>query len=94
MKMNEEVYNQMKQLIYEYEIEKISQEKNIAPALEEPPYFTNITIEKELKYNPKYGDQRICECGHPYYRHFDTYEGMLAVGCKYCSCEIFKEKKS
>ena len=23
------------------------------------------------KYDPNYGDARICECGHSYYRHFD-----------------------
>jgi len=29
-----------------------------------------------------------CECGHAYYRHFDTYDNMRAVGCKYCDCFI------
>ena len=38
-------------------------------------------------YDPEHGDDKPCfHCGHPYYRHFDTYEGMSAVGCKYCSC--------
>lgn len=32
------------------------------------------------------------ECGHPYRRHFDTYEFMLPVGCKYCPCFTFKEQ--
>jgi len=50
-----------------------------------------ITIRK---YNPDYGDNRICECGHLYYRHFDSYENMDPVGCKYCGqCHTFKEKK-
>jgi len=47
-------------------------------------------------YDPHFGDARICECGHPYYRHFDTYEDMAPVGCKYChhdQCEEFKEKE-
>lgn len=43
-------------------------------------------------YDPKFGDQRICECGHPYHRHFDSYEDMIPVGCKYCVCGVFKEK--
>lgn len=43
-------------------------------------------------YNPDYGDNRICKCGHAYIRHFDPYEGMEPVGCKYCGCEKFVEK--
>lgn len=49
-----------------------------------------------LGYNPKYGDDRICVCGHAYYRHFDTYESMYAVGCKYCwdpRCGTFAEDR-
>ena len=45
------------------------------------------------QYNPDFGDDKICECGHAYYRHFDTYEGMAPVGCKYCGCDEFKLKK-
>ena len=44
------------------------------------------------KYDSNFGDDRICKCGHPYYRHFDTYENMRPVGCKYCLCYMFKEK--
>lgn len=40
-------------------------------------------------YDPNFGDDRICRCGHTYYRHFDTYEGMASIGCKYCLCEGF-----
>ena len=43
-------------------------------------------------YDPKFGDGRMCECGHTYYRHFDTHEDMEPVGCKYCSCGAFKEQ--
>ena len=58
----------------------------------EKPY-----IEKEIKYveylyNPNYGDDRVCGCGHTYYRHFDTYEDMRKIGCKYCECDHFIEK--
>lgn len=28
-------------------------------------------------------------CAHPYHRHFDSYEDMAPVGCKYCSCHRF-----
>ena len=37
-------------------------------------------------YDPNFGDDRPCKCGHPYYRHFDSYENMDPVGCKYCPC--------
>ena len=43
------------------------------------------------KYNPKYGDDRVCICGHTYYRHFDSWEDMADCGCKYCGCNNFVE---
>ena len=46
----------------------------------------------EIMYDPEYGSEKLCQCGHPYYRHFDPYEGMQPVGCKYCSCDRFKER--
>lgn len=57
-------------------------------------------LEKELKkekpyingkYNPKYGNNRICKCGHTYERHFDLYDDAEPVGCKYCDCDHFIE---
>lgn len=57
----------------------------------EKPYIVKHIIVREFKYNPNYGDDRWCECGHVYYRHFDTYENMYACGCKYCGCQEFKE---
>ena len=47
-------------------------------------------------YDKNFGDDRACECGHPYYRHFDSYDFMAPIGCKYCygeECQGFKEKK-
>jgi len=61
--------------------------------MEEEPYIHKIITTEEILYNPKYGDDRICKCGHPYYRHFDTYEDMRAVGCKYCDCHVFEEEE-
>lgn len=55
----------------------------------ELPYIIR-TIELK-SYNPNYGDNRICECGHAYYRHFDSYEDMEPCGCKYCCCYEFVE---
>ena len=43
------------------------------------------------EYDPEFGDDRICICGHPYHRHFDSYDAMYPVGCKYCPCMTFTE---
>jgi hypothetical protein len=45
-------------------------------------------IEIKVLYDPNYGDDIPCECGHPYYRHFDTYDDMEPVGCKYCNTYV------
>lgn len=60
---------------------------------DQPPYFTRLITTTEHTYNPNYGDDRICKCGHTYYRHFDSYEKMDAIGCKYCECRVFVEAK-
>ena len=59
--------------------------------MEELPYIEKTIVTIERHYNPNYGDDRKCICGHPYYRHFDTYEEMYACGCKYCYCSNFIE---
>lgn len=59
---------------------------------ENTPYLLKTVTIIERRYNPNYGDFRICECGHSYHRHFDSYESMKAVGCKYCNCSNFIEK--
>lgn len=62
---------------------------------EEQPYNTVMVPRTVRMYNPLYGDNRICECGHPYYRHFDQFEhvDVQDVGCKYCECWTFIEEK-
>lgn len=40
-------------------------------------------------YDRNFGDEATCKCGHPYCKHFDTYDDMAPVGCKYCECEEF-----
>lgn len=59
----------------------------------EKPYLEKTEIITHHIYNPKYGDGRICKCGHNYYRHFDTYEDMRPCGCKYCVCSYFEENE-
>lgn len=63
---------------------------------ENKPYLeTRVKVEGVMKeYNPHYGDGKICQCGHTYYRHFDSYENMLPVGCKYCGCMEFRPKEN
>lgn len=57
------------------------------------PYIIREVTHIVREYNPEYGDDRICECGHSYYRHFDSWDNMEPVGCKYCSCYEFIEVK-
>lgn len=60
--------------------------------VKEKPYLKTEKVVTEYHYNPDYGDDRICRCDHSYYRHFDSYDNMFPVGCKYCECEIFIEE--
>ncbi len=55
------------------------------------PYIVTTKKIVEKKYNPEYGDDRVCKCGHPYDRHFDGYDDMFPCGCKYCECFTFEE---
>lgn len=59
----------------------------------EQPYLESTRVVRDREYNPDYGNNRVCECGHPYHRHFDSYENMDPVGCKYCGCFTFVEAK-
>lgn len=81
----EDTYNEMKKLIAKYESDELT---HITP---QQPYITTVTVKTKYEYNPDFGDDRPCICGHPYYRHFDTYEDMTPVGCKYCQCHTFIE---
>ncbi len=85
--ITEEDYKLMKELVDKYEKGKMSISNS-------SPYITEYSVETTRKYNPSFGDDKTCECGHSYYRHFDSYEEMEACGCKYCSCYDFKLAKS
>ncbi len=58
--------------------------------MKQEPYLIETVVTTVRKYNPDFGDDLVCRCGHAYYRHFDTYEEMEACGCKYCDCFEFK----
>ena len=57
----------------------------------EKPYIIVERVVVDILYNPAYGDNRVCICGHSYARHFDSYDDMYACGCKYCECVEFVE---
>lgn len=59
---------------------------------EQPYIITNHDVTVTTReYNPNFGDNRLCVCGHPYHRHFDSYDDMRAIGCKYCECGMWRE---
>lgn len=57
----------------------------------EATYIEETIVTVVHKYNPKYGDKRVCTCGHKYYRHFDIYDDTNSISCKYCGCLWFTE---
>ncbi len=75
------------------EQECISYEKSLSN--EEQPYIYKPFSfpHQKVEFNPNYPENATCECGHSYYRHFDSYENMAPVGCKYCGCGHFKLAK-
>ena len=60
----------------------------------EPVYLEELLISRVFNYNPNYGDERVCKCGHIYGRHFDPFEAWPVVNCKYCKCYDFKERET
>lgn len=64
-----------------------------ASAAQQPYLIKRIETVVRL-YNPEFGNDRMCTCGHTYYRHFDFFEDAdeQDVGCKYCGCAEFKEQ--
>ena len=48
--------------------------------------------QRKALYDPTCDTEAECKCGHPYYRHFDSYNDMEPVGCKYCECRTFEGK--
>lgn len=91
--LDQDAYKQMKKLVNEHERKSKLPQSEGSTAIIEEPYLITYSIKKKKSYNINYGDERICKCGHSYYRHFDSYERMSPVGCKYCSCFDFKEDK-
>jgi hypothetical protein len=70
-----------------YVFDSVEGELDFKSSAIEPPYLLQTEIVK--KFNPNYPQDTECVCGHPYYRHFDGYDGNEPVGCKYCACYEF-----
>lgn len=87
LNISKETYKKMKRFITKYHLQLQNDD------VKDSPYIKVVTLKVTHKYNPDYGDERVCVCGHPYHRHFDSYEDMYAIGCKYCACYEFKEDK-
>lgn len=67
---------------------------NSEPNKIEKPYLIKKKMIRRRFMNPNYDEDALCECGHPYYRHFDGFEPPenQDVGCKYCDCLTFKQQ--
>lgn len=72
-------------------IEQVTQEVFTPLGPTDGPYlqFTVQRTSTARAWNPNYPEDARCQCGHVYYRHFDTWEQMLPCGCKYCDCYMF-----
>ncbi len=85
--IKKETYELMKKLVEAYESGVCIDNSG--------PYICSYVITIDSKYNPNYGDDKVCKCGHSYYRHFDSqrrslYEDVDSIGCKYCGCNHFE----
>jgi hypothetical protein len=52
--------------------------------------LTELTEQINRSWNPEHDQQAKCTCSHAYERHFDSYEDMYPIGCKYCECDTFE----
>lgn len=73
-------------------IGKDTMDDEIPCGMPSDPYLVTSKVVFSHNYNPDYGDDNMCKCGHRYYRHFDSYDDMENVGCKYCDCFEFMEE--
>lgn len=80
--VSQETYELAQKIVLQYE-RKLKPDKN-------EPYLKVVEITITSHFNHEYDEDKECKCGHPYYRHFDSYERMEACGCKYCGCYEFE----
>lgn len=58
------------------------------------PYLEELFMYTTKKYNPNYGDDRMCVCGHRYIKHFEIYDRPVPRPCRNCECPEFVEQKN
>ncbi len=54
--------------------------------------FHAIRIQLSRLWDKDRNQEARCICGHPYHRHFDSWDDMEPIGCKYCECYTFEEQ--
>lgn len=62
---------------------------NDLPNVKDEPYIPTIVIAKCKRYNPTYGNERICICGAKYYEHFDEEGFGIPQPIKHNGCSQF-----
>lgn len=85
----------MEKIIEDYKHRYPNAEVEIKLQSDEGPYkrYSVQLSFVDNRYNPKFDNDNspACTCGHSYERHFDPYENMAAIGCKYCRCHLYQE---
>lgn len=60
--------------------------------IKQQPYIVEMHTTYTYHYNPRFGDERMCHCGHSYIQHFDAFEQYDELGCKQdCKCGHFRD---
>lgn len=69
-------YLNMKRSIAQYERELIT-----PPTVINQPLIKEEVVNYFFKYNPAYGDDRMCLCGYKYVLHFEDYDKRKDTKC-------------
>ncbi|QIN94725.1 hypothetical protein PP460_gp077 [Streptomyces phage Muntaha] len=74
------------------EAEKVRDILNKAPDGDMQAIAFAIDVQLNRMWDASHDQMAQCgNCEHVYHRHFDSYEDMEPVGCKYCDCFHFEE---
>ena len=55
--------------------------ENILNALEKAGWVVEW---RGIPWDKDRDQDELCVCGHPYHRHFDSWDDNYPIGCKYC----------
>ncbi|QGH79455.1 hypothetical protein SEA_LIMPID_144 [Streptomyces phage Limpid] len=76
----------VKNILLNYESSSVSELRRIGEVVNE------LEIEIARMWDENHDQDALCKCSHPYHRHFDSYEDMYPIGCKYCECDTFEQR--